>query len=189
MVQCPLCDTDMKEVSVRANPGTLIVLDQCGKCGGIWCDKWELFPVDPREAERLDPLDEELLQAPVTLPKETLYCPRCGDRLRVFKDPSLPLEIHLQRCRRCDGIWLNRGQFSRFKRLQRRTREEKLGGEEMLQRLVYAYQNPESWVTTGTRGIFAYPRGEEEAQDLTLGTLKGAFRLILQTLLRLILRF
>ena len=189
MVRCPLCDTDMKEVSVRANPGTLIVLDQCGKCGGIWCDKWELFPVDPREAERLDPLDEGLLQTPVTLPKETLYCPRCGDRLRVFKDPSLPPDIHLQRCRRCDGIWLNRGQFSRFKRLQRRTREEKLGQEKTLQKLVHAYQNPESWVTTGTRGIFAYPRGEEEAQDLTSEALKGAFRLIFQTLLRLVLGF
>ena len=179
----------MKEVSARANPGTLIVLDQCAKCGGIWCDKWELFPVGPEEAERLDPLDEELLQAPVALKKETLYCLRCGDRLRVFQDPSLPPDIQLQRCRRCDGIWLNRGQFGRFKRLQRRTREEKLGGEETLQKLVYAYQNPESWVTTGTRGIFAYPRGEEEAQDLTSDTLKGAFRLILQTLLRLVLRF
>ena len=189
MVRCPLCETDMKEVSARANPGTLIVLDQCGKCGGIWCDKWELFPVDPEEAERLDPLDEELLQTPVALKKETLYCLRCGDRLRVFQDPSLPPDIQLQRCRRCDGIWLNRGQFGRFKRLQKKIREEKLGPEETLQKLVHACQNPESWVTTGTRGIFAYPRGEEEAQDLTSDTLKGAFRLILQTLLRLVLRF
>src|SRR3989338_11587972 len=80
----------MKEVSARANPGTLIVLDQCGKCGGIWCDKWELFPVEPEEAERLDPLDERLLQTPVSLEKETLYCPRCTDRLRIFHDPLLP---------------------------------------------------------------------------------------------------
>lgn len=189
MVKCPLCETGMKEVSARANPGTLIVLDQCGKCGGIWCDKWELFPVDPGEAERLDPLDKELLQAPVTLKKETLYCPRCGDRLRVFKDPILPSEIRLQRCRRCDGIWLNRGQFSRYKHFQKKTREDKLGGEERLQKLVHAYQNPQSWVTTGTRGIYAYPQAEAESDNWPSLTLKGALSLILQTLLRLVLRY
>ena len=58
-----------------------------------------------------------------------------------------------------------------------------------MQKLVHAYQNPESWVTTGTRGIYAYPRGEEEASDLTSDTLKGAFRLVLQTLLRLVVGF
>ncbi|HBA39226.1 MAG TPA: hypothetical protein DCZ05_05670 [Deltaproteobacteria bacterium] len=188
MAKCPLCETDMKEVSARANPGTLIVLDQCAKCGGIWCDKWELFPVGPEEAERLDPLDEELLQAPVALKKETLYCLRCGDRLRVFQDPSLPPDIQLQRCRRCDGIWLNRGQFGRFKRLQKKTREEKMGREETLQKLVHAYQNPESWVTTGTRGIYAYPHAEAEGEHWPSITPGGAFWLIFQTLLRLVLR-
>lgn len=179
----------MKEVSVRANPGTLIALDQCVKCGGIWCDKWELFPVDPEEAKRLDPLDEALLQTPVALQKETLYCPRCGDRLRVFEDPSLPPDIQLQRCLRCDGIWLNRGQFGRFKRFQEKTREEKLGQEETLQKLVHAYQSPQSWVTTGVRGIYAYPHAEAENDNWPSITLSGAFRMIFQTLLRLVLGF
>lgn len=187
MAHCPLCDSGMKEVTARANPGTLIVLDQCGKCGGIWCDKWELFPVDPGEAERLDPLDEELLQIPVALEKKALYCPRCADRLQIFQDPLLPPEIQFQRCRRCDGIWLNRGQFSRFKNLQKRIRQEKLGSEDTLQKLIHACQNPASWVTTGTRGIFAYPHAAVEENALTTSTLSGAFRLILQTLLRLVL--
>ena len=189
MARCPQCDSEMKKVSARANPGTLIVLDQCGKCGGLWCDKWELFPVEPEEAERLDPLDEELLQTPVAIKKESLYCPRCGDRLRVFKDPSLPPDVHLQRCRRCDGIWLNRGEFNRFKRFQKKTREEKLGQEETLRKLVHAYQNPESWVTTGTRGIYAYPRAVAENDNWPTITLSGAFRMIFQALLRLVLGF
>ena len=189
MVPCPVCDSEMKEVSARANPGTLIILDQCGKCGGIWCDKWELFPVGPEEAGRLDPLDENLLQTPVPLEEKTLYCPRCRDRLRVFQDPLLPSDIHLQRCRRCDGIWLNRGQFNRFKQFQKKTREEKLGPEETLRKLVHAYQNPESWVTTGVRGIYAYPQAEAESDPWPSLTLKGALSLILQTLLRLVLRF
>ena len=189
MVKCPLCDCEMKEVSARANPGTLIVLDQCGKCGGIWCDKWELFPVEPEEAERLDPLDEGLLKSPVAMEKETLYCPRCGDRLRLFHDPLLPSDIRLERCRRCDGIWLNRGEFGRFKRLQKKTRNEKLGREDTLQKLVSAYQNPQAWVTTGVRGIYAYPQAQAESDNWPSMSLKGALSLILQTLLRLVLRF
>ena len=189
MIRCPVCDTAMNQVSVRANPGTLIVLDQCRRCGGIWCDKWELFPIDAEDALSLDPLDEALLQNPVALKKKTLYCPRCGDRLQVFHDPLLPQDLQFQRCRRCDGIWLKRGQLGRFKRLQRKTRAEKLGEDEAFQRLVRAYHDPRSWVTTGTQGIYAYPRAQEEAEDWMSLTLKGAFHLILQTLVRLVLRF
>ena len=52
----------MKPVTARANPGSLIELDQCDQCGGIWCDKWELFPIQADEAARLEPADQELLQ-------------------------------------------------------------------------------------------------------------------------------
>jgi hypothetical protein len=44
MIQCPQCDVSMRQVTARANPGSLIQLEQCAECGGIWCDKWELFP-------------------------------------------------------------------------------------------------------------------------------------------------
>jgi len=188
MAQCPLCESEMREVSARANPGTLIVLDQCGQCGGIWCDKWELFPIDPDEAQRLDSVDEKLLQDPVKLDQGPLYCPRCKDRLQAFRDPLLPADIRLERCRRCDGIWLNRGEFSHYKQFQKKMRE-KLGPKKKIQKLVQAYEDPKNWVTTGTRGIFAYPQGEAEAEDLVSKGLSGAFKLILQTLLRLGLGF
>ena len=45
MIQCPQCDVSMRQVTARANPGSLIQLDQCAECGDIWCDKWELFPI------------------------------------------------------------------------------------------------------------------------------------------------
>jgi Zn-finger nucleic acid-binding protein len=178
----------MQEVSARAHPGRLIILDQCKQCGGIWCDQWELFPVEPEEDEHLDPVDEELLKIPVALKKQTLYCPRCGDRLLSFREPLLPADIQFQRCARCQGIWLNKGQFRRFKNLQKKTREEKMGDEEALRKLVRAYQDPSSWVTTGTRGIFAYPRPQEVNDGIGVSP-KGALNLILQTLFRLILGF
>ncbi len=179
----------MKEVSVRANPGTLIVLDQCGKCGGIWCDKWELFPVAPGEAQRIDPVNEALLQSSVALEAKPLYCPRCTAELQLFHDPLLPGDIQLQRCRRCDGIWLNRGQFNRYKNFQQKTRDERMPAEERLKKLTQRAEDPRAWVTTGTQGIFAYSQGEAESDEWKSSTLKGAFRLIVQTLLRLVIGF
>ena len=187
MIQCPACGSSMRAVTLRANPGTLIVLDQCPQCGGIWCDKWELYPTDPEEAERLDPLDEKLLRAGAHQDKRTLYCPRCKDTLQIFRDPLLPPIIQLERCERCEGIWLTRGQFRNYKRFQARSRREKLSNEDRIQRLARATYDPKSWVVTGTRGIFAYPAGEIDNDDWPATTAKGAARLILQTLFRLAL--
>ena len=112
----------MVEVIARANPGSLIQVDQCGTCGGIWCDKWELFPLDGEEAARLDWFDEQRLRAvtrravaKLVTAKKVLYCPRCADELAVFADPILPKEIQLRRCRHCDGLWLKPGELRRYK--------------------------------------------------------------------------
>jgi hypothetical protein len=99
----------------------------------------------------------------------------------------LPAEIRLERCRRCDGIWLNRGQFGRYKRLQQKTRIERLRDEERIRRVVKIAPDPNAWVTTGTRGIFAYPHAESDAERDGI-SLKGTLALILEALLRLVLR-
>ena len=177
----------MVEVIARAAPGALIQLDQCGKCGGIWCDKWELYPIDGDEAERLDPLDQSLLRDKIRLAKQTFYCPRCADELDRFVDPILPKEIQLRRCRHCDGLWLNRGQFRRYKEYQKSTRLEKMSDAKIIAKLPQVYADPKSWVVTGTRGIFAYPRGSAEDDELADQSIAGAAKLVLQSLVRMIL--
>ena len=177
----------MNPVTAKANPGTLIQLDQCGQCGGIWCDKWELFPIDPDEAERLDGVDEKLLAAPVAPATKMLYCPRCTAKLQSCKDPLLPKDLQLKRCWRCDGIWLNRGELKRYKKLQRKTRVDKLGAEAVVHKIPEVYQNPKSWVVTGTQGMFVYPQGAAEEKQTMGETLAGAAKLILQTLVRMVL--
>jgi Zn-finger nucleic acid-binding protein len=177
----------MTPVTARANPGSLIQLDQCQQCGGIWCDKWELFPIDPEEAGRVDAVDADRLAAPAELARKTLYCPRCTAKLQACRDPLLPKDLQFDRCQRCDGIWLNRGQLSRYKGYQKKTRQEKMGAKAIVQKIPEVYQNPKSWVVTGTQGIFAYPQGAEEKEQGVASTLGGAFRLILQTLVRLAL--
>ena len=117
----------MNQVTVQANPGQLIILDQCGQCGGIWCDKWELFPVDADTAESIDPLNKALLTDPTKLTQKPIYCPRCTAELHFFAEPILPKEIQLLRCHRCDGIWLNRGRFRRYKEYQKTNAQQKIG--------------------------------------------------------------
>jgi Zn-finger nucleic acid-binding protein len=187
MLRCPQCDVPMHEVTVRANPGSLIQLDQCRRCGGIWCDQWELFPLDADEAERLDSLDEKLLAAATAGAPKTLYCPRCTSKLARLKEPLLPQEIVLQRCLRCEGIWLNRGQMTRYKNYQRSTRLKKMAVASAVQKLPEACQNPKSWVVTGSRGMFAYPQGLEAAHESAGASAGSAFKFILQALVRMAL--
>ena len=175
----------MIQVVARADPGTLIQLDQCRKCGGIWCDKWELFPIDPDESRRVDNVDTALLTAPVKMPRHCLYCPRCTAPLQECKDPSLPPELLFERCLRCEGIWLNRGELIRYKDHQGETRAKKLGERAIIQRLPEIYENPESWIVKGTQGIMAYPCAVDDDSATELRPhLGSAVATILQALVR-----
>lgn len=188
MVRCPQCAVDMREVAARANPGQLIILDQCPKCGGIWCDKWELFPVQADEAARLEPADEKSLRELLPIDGDkTSYCPRCTAKLLTANDPALPADLQIRRCMKCDGIWLNRGQFTQFKRQQQKIRSKNLGAEIHAQKLAEIIQDPKTWVVTGTQGMFAYPRGEEENSETIQASVKNAAKMVLQTLARMLI--
>jgi Zn-finger nucleic acid-binding protein len=114
-LNCPQCAASMNEVTAEAALGYLIVLDQCAHCGGIWCDRWELYPLTAAAAARLDRADQEALWQPLTAAKDVLVCPRCCARLSRFRDPALPPDAHIERCPNCNGIWLNRGALRRVK--------------------------------------------------------------------------
>lgn len=187
MVQCPECGVAMAPVTARANPGSLIQLDQCQKCGGIWCDKWELFPIQPEEAARLERVDEELLRSPRPVQKGKLYCPRCTARLAAPKDPLLGPDLQLCRCPKCDGIWLNRGQFTHYKRRQKKIRDQKMGADAVITKVQEVYDDPKYWVVTGTRGMFAYPHGPDLREETSDSTIGSAVTVVLQTLVRMVL--
>ena len=109
----------MNEVRAEAITGYLIVLDQCPRCGGIWCDRWELYPITAAAAGELDGVDQILLRQPIQAADHQLECPRCRARLFRFRDPTIPADARIERCPNCDGVWFNRGELRRFK--ERRT--------------------------------------------------------------------
>jgi Zn-finger nucleic acid-binding protein len=185
VVRCPQCEVPIKPVTARANPGSLIELDQCSECGGIWCDKWELFPIQAEEAARLEPADQELLRVPLPLAKKELFCPRCTARMSAVNESSLGADIQFQRCFKCDAIWLNRGQFARYKNHQKKIRSKNLGENTTGKKLPET--DEKSWVVTGTKGMFAYPAGEETIESGS-DSLTNIAELVLQKLLRMVSR-
>jgi Zn-finger nucleic acid-binding protein len=113
---CPHCSAAMREVHAEATTGYCVLLDQCPACGGIWCDRWELYPLTPAAAQRIDRVDDAALQRPLAAAAaDPLACPRCRARMYRFHDPVLPNDARIERCPNCDGMWLNRGELWRFK--------------------------------------------------------------------------
>jgi Zn-finger nucleic acid-binding protein len=118
-MNCPNDNSCLHPVSVRSHYGRPIVLEQCGQCGGIWFDESELFRAKQGEAEKIEALDAETLRAPTHVSQIVLKCPRDAAELYRFQDRYFPLGIILERCPACNGIWLNRGHFTRFQQARR----------------------------------------------------------------------
>jgi len=113
-LSCPGCGSPLIEVCAEANYGRYLLLDQCPDCGGIWFDGWELYYLKNGEANRLDPVDREKLLALSSFKKGPDQCPRCQVDLEPFNDPNIPKDARIERCSKCNGLWLNRGELQRY---------------------------------------------------------------------------
>jgi Zn-finger nucleic acid-binding protein len=136
--RCPHCSIDLDEVRAEARLGYFLSLDQCRRCGGLWCDRWEAFPLTAEAAERLDRVDAVRLRAPLTPADEDLRCPRCVARMKAFQDDALPAEACIQRCLNCEGMWFNRGELRGFKRRTQRSHAPAVLDEATLDHLARA---------------------------------------------------
>ena len=182
---CPHCESALREVGARARSGYLLALDQCEKCGGIWCDRWELFPIAPSEAARLDPVDDDHLRTPVPIPEAPGRCPRCAVALYRFRDPLLPPDACIERCRVCEGMWLNRGELSRVK--QRAASNERPRAADV-DRIVEAYGRKAAWSKVDDITPAMLPADDEDDVALRPLSWPSTAWLIVRSLLQLLLR-
>lgn len=113
---CPNCQTQLKEVKVPgASPGFMVKIDQCPNCGGIWCDRYEMYQIPASETIKIDSMNQQLLQSPASL-NDNLKCPKDGLPLLAIKDINIPENAQIKRCRQCEGVWLNRGELLNYKK-------------------------------------------------------------------------
>jgi Zn-finger nucleic acid-binding protein len=179
----------MNEVKAPAVTGYWLLLDQCPGCGGIWCDRWELYPLTAAAAQQLDSVDPAALAKPAASPRAPLTCPRCRARLAPFHDPALPADARIERCPNCEGIWLNRGELRRLKsRGATAASPYRAANDAEINRLTQAVGDAQSWPTVHNLDTAMNPALESEApEDLRSELMKGAAWLILRAALRLLL--
>jgi len=186
---CPDCDVPLHEVMARARSGYMIVLDQCERCGGIWCDRWELFPLGHEEAQRIDAVDTNKLYAPVAAqPREATRCPRCPVDLRPFQDPLLPADAQIRRCPLCEGMWLNRGALRRVKADTTRPPQPRSADVDALLR-IYQDKTEPTWARVeNLDSVLHAAPPEDDPEQVRKEVLASAGWVVLRFLLRLVLR-
>jgi Zn-finger nucleic acid-binding protein len=157
---CPNDSTEMHQVKITSHYGQPIILEQCEKCGGIWFNESELYRAKQGEAEKIELLDTETLRNPTKIENSTLACPRDQAILFQFTDKYFPKDIILERCPVCNGIWLNRGIFTKYQRFrqelkrpkERSPEDKKL--EESISQLIASHQSGRTTDTLGKLGRF-----------------------------------
>jgi len=143
----------MHHVKIVAHYGQPIVVDQCHRCGGIWFDEAELFRARQGEADRIEMLDAYIARAPSMIEESELLCPRDRAMMLQFVDRYFPQDIILVHCRLCSGIWLNRGEFTKYQRFRRgllQRSQEKSAADKRRAEIKKLVQSYESGRTTGT---------------------------------------
>jgi Zn-finger nucleic acid-binding protein len=113
---CPNDNTEMHPVKILSHYGQPIFLEQCNRCGGIWFDETELYRTKQGEAEKIESLDSEILWASSTFENSIHICPKDQARLVRFPDKYFPQGIIVERCPKCDGFWLKRGEFTKLQK-------------------------------------------------------------------------
>lgn len=187
---CPQCADQMQEVTAQARIGYLIVLDQCPRCGGIWCDRWELYPLTAAAAEGLDPADADALSKPAAPANAQLECPRCRAPMRRFRDPVLPQDARIERCPNCDGMWLNRGELRRVKGLgvTPGVASKTISDAELDRLAQQTNRDRKALPTVSTlAGAFDAPQDLADADDVGGELTSGVAWLIVRVALRLLL--
>jgi len=129
-MKCPNDNTEMRQVKIEGHYGQPILLEQCKECGGIWFDKMELFSARHGEAEKIEVFDSKSLWTPTNIEKRILRCPLDQSEFFRFKDRYFLRGIILERCPSCSGIWLNRGDFTKFQQARQELRRPKERGSE-----------------------------------------------------------
>ncbi|RJQ45818.1 MAG: hypothetical protein C4534_03895 [Gaiellales bacterium] len=129
-LSCPNDGAALAPVRASSRQGAVIMLDQCGCCGGIWFDRWELFQVDAKEVKELAAVDLERLRCPAGKAAGAPACPRCGQGLRTFTDPQIPASIQMFICDGCEGVWLNHGEAAGYAEFRQQFFERRGAGQQ-----------------------------------------------------------
>lgn len=116
-MKCPFCTTDTLQPMVVGGSS----LDFCSGCGGTWFDLKELDIFLGVQVEWS--AEEDATVAPARTKQDSPYraasdvrrCPRCHDSVLVPVCMMSPGDIWLDRCPRCRGCFVERGEAPKLR--------------------------------------------------------------------------
>ncbi|MGA1867251.1 MAG: zf-TFIIB domain-containing protein [bacterium] len=135
MIMCPQCKKMMEEVSGFSHYGTLMKIDQCPQCRGMWFDRNELWQLSYKSAMKIDrnthdtEKNERYLEFSLNPAKRIntedriLACPHCHSPLVIYSADNFTPDIEVDYCTSCNGFWLDAGELSRFKEAMKKRKE------------------------------------------------------------------
>ena len=151
-----LCPEDGSELQTTDYKG--VPIDVCPRCHGRWFDRDELRKAKDRTDDDLrwldfDPFGKEADR--FTIPSEGKRCPRDAAEMNALTYEQSGVVI--DRCPRCQGIWLNHDEFEKIVHYLERLLLTKPAAElrtDTLKQLVEVVAGPEG-VVSEVRDFFA----------------------------------
>lgn len=109
MPRCPLCKTQCDRISYEG-----VSIYNCGQCGGHWLSEARLdVIVNRRDYDMPEPVRQKMIEiADASNTTRTLTCLTCGREMLKEQFKHWP-DIQIDRCPKCNGIWLDRGELEK----------------------------------------------------------------------------
>jgi Zn-finger nucleic acid-binding protein len=105
-VGCPKCSGQLEKVIYGQ-----VEIDRCQDCAGIWFDSLEAERL--KQVEGSERLDVGKSRNCKRHPKASC-CPKCRKQMLQMLDIDKHA-VWYEKCTRCQGMWLEAGQFTRYK--------------------------------------------------------------------------
>ena len=109
MPRCPLCKTQCDRIDYEG-----VSIYNCGSCGGHWLSGARLGVIlRRREYELPEPVKQKMMEiADASNTTKKLMCLTCGREMVKEQFKHWP-DIQIDRCPKCNGIWLDRGELEK----------------------------------------------------------------------------
>lgn len=103
-MDCPVCNNAMITLELEG-----VEIDYCTDCGGIWLDAGELERLlgEPQKAKQL--LNAFTIESKSN--ERIRPCPICDKKMQKIKVGSSTPVLLIDKCRRGDGLWFDRGEL------------------------------------------------------------------------------
>lgn len=109
MFNCVKCRGSLRKIIYEG-----IEVERCLKCGGIWFDATEAEELKKiKGSEKLDNVNPVIGNHYNHLEKK-IVCPKCKVKMQQVLDID-EYSIWYEKCPKCLGIWLDAGEFTKFK--------------------------------------------------------------------------